>query len=208
MSYFSEGKIVLDIGGGLGFAKKFFPNCRSFIVADPLEFSKHVSLMRQSPSYAVLRDLYPFVEDESIIYLACNAEYLPVRSNSIDLVHIRSALDHFSDPDVALREVRRVLKYVGTLIVGTLIVWTSLVSSTQEVFSVARKVKGLIRKVLVAIKLREPIEDHDHHTWHPTRENIQRIFTNSGFKIQNVVFQPSFGDRVQYFELKPVPLRI
>ena len=56
---------------------------------------------------------------DSSKYLCCDVRYLPLKSDSIDLIISNSTLDHFSseeDISVALRELARILRVNGTLI--------------------------------------------------------------------------------------------
>ena len=109
-----DGK-VLDIGGGEGKLRQFLrKNSRSlYISVDPLINGSQNLGLRPN-----LMKIYPCLS-EPCNFLACHAENLPFAKNTFDFVHMKSALDHFSDPYLALKEAYRVLKTEGTLIISS-----------------------------------------------------------------------------------------
>jgi len=100
---FFAGKVVLDIGPGpLGFPDAC--PARVAIGLDPLaeRFSEHGLLL----------------EGSDAVYLTGGAESIPLVSGSVDVVVARNSLDHVDDPPAVLREVQRVLRPGGTLILN------------------------------------------------------------------------------------------
>lgn len=98
---FFEGKVVVDIGSGpLGFPDAC--PARISIGLDPLaeDYARHGLLLPDSPA----------------LYLSTGAENIPLLSGTVDVVLARNSLDHVDDPDQVLRELQRVLRPGGTLI--------------------------------------------------------------------------------------------
>ena len=105
---------VLDVGGGQGILRHYLvPNSVSlYVSADPF-----LDTFRGLESQPNLLKAYPCLSDPCN-FLACHAEYLPFTSGTFDWVHMRSVLDHFGDPYLALKEAYRVLKVGGFLLIG------------------------------------------------------------------------------------------
>jgi len=100
---FFAGKVVLDVGPGpLGFPDAC--PARLAIGVEPLaqRFAEHGLLLEDSPP----------------VYLSTGAESVPLLSESVDVVLARNSLDHVDDPELVLREVRRLLRPGGTLILN------------------------------------------------------------------------------------------
>jgi SAM-dependent methyltransferase len=100
---FFAGKVVLDIGPGpLGFPDAC--PARVSIGLDPLaERFRAAGLL---------------IEGSDAIYLTGGAERIPLVSGSVDVVVARNSLDHVDDPPAVLREIERVLRPGGTLILN------------------------------------------------------------------------------------------
>jgi SAM-dependent methyltransferase len=100
---FFDGKVVVDIGPGpLGFPDAC--PARVSIGVDPLaeRYREHGLL----------------IEGSDAIYLSVGAEAIPLTSASVDVVVARNSLDHVDDPQAVLREVQRLLKPGGTLLLN------------------------------------------------------------------------------------------
>ena len=109
-----KGK-VLDIGGAQGRLRHFLKDKDTslYISVDP-----YPGLFQDLRSQPNLLKAYPCLH-RSCNFLSCYAENLPFAKNTFDWVHMRSVLDHFQDPYLALKEAYRVLKSSGTLLIGT-----------------------------------------------------------------------------------------
>lgn len=97
----SRGGSVLDIGSGTGILSQFAYKVRKdlrYTVIDPAP-----GMLRFAPDFA-----------EKVIG---RAESLPFPSGSFDAVFTGDAFHHFGDPDGALREMRRVMKDDGVLMI-------------------------------------------------------------------------------------------
>jgi len=103
-------------------------------------------------------------QDKSVKYIAGVAEDLPYENNYFDVVIMRNALDHFDDPEKALREAFRVLKPNGALYV-----WIYLYSWRAS----------LAWRTINALTKRFEIEP-----WAFTLRRIKRILAQSGFTLR------------------------
>lgn len=157
-------KNILDVGGGCGLLRAFLGGQKNYVIIDP-----QASVLMDSTKSDNLSSVYPFVHDP-VDFVIGNAEFLPFKSNSFDIVHIRSAIDHFFEPQLAIYEVYRVLAKGGSLIIIS-----SLENQSQQNFTT-------ILKSILKILLRKK-KTHDHHSWHPNRENLRNLVTESGFSI-------------------------
>ena len=62
-----------------------------------------------------------FTHDPDIIYISRKAEEIPLDTASVDVVSCNNALNHFEDPEKALKEIHRVLKPDGKLLLEVFI---------------------------------------------------------------------------------------
>lgn len=92
-----RGTMVLDIGCATKWPGKLLPSSSCYIGIDYLETAE--SWYKTQP------DVYG------------DAQNLPVSNGSVDSVLLLDVLEHLQDPDQALKEIFRVLKTEGTLII-------------------------------------------------------------------------------------------
>lgn len=106
---------VLDIGGGQGTTRHFLGAERVslYVSVDPF-----INIFQDIERQPNLLKAYPCLA-KPCNFLACQAENLPFVANTFDWVHMRSVLDHFQDPYLALKEAYRVLKLGGVLLIGS-----------------------------------------------------------------------------------------
>ena len=98
---FFHGKVVVDVGPGpLG-----FPD------ACPARVSIGIEPLAERYAAAGL-----MLTNSPAIYLAAGAEQIPLLTASADVVIARNSLDHVDDPELALAEMRRILRADGMLI--------------------------------------------------------------------------------------------
>jgi SAM-dependent methyltransferase len=81
-------------------------------VVDP-----HIDIFGQNSNLPELVAVCPFLPD-ALNFICADAEFLPIQQMSFDVVHMRSCIDHFLNPELALFEAHRVLQRTGQLIVG------------------------------------------------------------------------------------------
>ena len=99
---FFAGKVVAEIGPGpVGFPEAC--GAKTAIAIEPL-----------APRLAAAGLLL----EGDAAYLAVGAEAIPLLDASIDVIVARNSLDHVADPPAVLREVKRLLRPGGTLILN------------------------------------------------------------------------------------------
>jgi ubiquinone/menaquinone biosynthesis C-methylase UbiE len=108
-----EGKVI-DVGGGQGRLRHFLKDedVPLYVSVDP-----YLEVFENMESQPNLLKAYPCLR-RPCNFLSCYAENLPFNKNTFDWVHMRSVLDHFEDPYLALKEAYRVLKSNGTILIG------------------------------------------------------------------------------------------
>lgn len=172
---------VLDVGGAYGFVIK----------QAGLDPNRYVSLDPIDMDWDRLRKYEHIVAHYSICQAATRilgfAEFLPFADASFDFVHMRSCIDHFANPNLALMEAFRVLRRGGQLVVGI-----SLEGSYKK--DVAG-LKGLVKRLASNSSiLRHVIElvRHDPHMFHPTRDSLRELIERNGFKIEKEIWQQAY----------------
>jgi ubiquinone/menaquinone biosynthesis C-methylase UbiE len=108
---------VLDVGGEQGKLRFYLnPDVVQYVDIDP------------SPN--VFQGIYQKENLNKVYYnlryemnfLLATAEHLPFKTGSFDWIHMRSTVDHFEDPFVALLEAQRVTKENGHILIGLAII--------------------------------------------------------------------------------------
>ncbi|HZP68394.1 MAG TPA: class I SAM-dependent methyltransferase [Pseudolabrys sp.] len=178
---------VLDVGGGAGTLRHFLPPGAEYISIDPFaDCLQHVT--------PAMRDAYACLSEPLNFISAC-AEFLPFQPASFDCVHMRSVIDHFQSPDLALFEARRVLKPNGKLIIG---LWVDGGKSGKRPLKVA--LKEFARPMLVAAGFHR---FKDHHIFHPTFSELKQLVADCGFRVAEVYWQPQWDGQVCYLAAEP-----
>ena len=173
---------ILDVGGSIGSIRQFLPKGTEFLSVDPfIGCTDHIPPAKIS--------VYPCLK-EHLNFIAACAEFLPLKSQSFDWVHMRSMLDHVHSPDLALMEARRVLKTSGKLVIG---LYVDGGKDGRRTFD--RQLKEILRPILTSIGFKR---FKDHHLFHPTFNNLQKIVADNGFEIDDVYWQPEWRDTVCY----------
>lgn len=172
---------VLDVGGAYGFVIKqadLDPNC--YISIDPINMD-----WKRLQKYAHVAEHYAICEAAARI--RGFAEFLPFVDASFDFVHMRSCIDHFANPGLALKEAFRVLKRGGRLVIGISLEGSYKKNQTG--------IKGLVKRMASkspAIRRAIEIIKHDHHMFHPTRDSLIELIESNGFKIEKEVWQQAY----------------
>ena len=97
----SNESAVLDIGAGTGIMSEYAYRCNSSL--------KYVAV---DPAEGMLKYASDYIE----VHVAI-AEALPFEDNSFDAILMGESLHHFQDPELAMKEVVRVLKKDGKLFI-------------------------------------------------------------------------------------------
>lgn len=174
----------LDVGGHQGRLRQFLSPGQQYITCDP--FLNGFDDLDKQPN---LLKAYPFLL-EPVNFIGCDAEFLPFKSAFFQTVHLRSVIDHFLSPELALNEAYRVLRADGALIVGLFVQGGK--QGKPEIKSLA---KNILRKALVAAGMNR---FKDHHVWHPTYKELTQLISYCGFTIEKVHWQKGYNDTVCY----------
>ena len=102
------GIMVADLGAGTGFISEGLVDSPASIIAvdQSAEMLKHMKIK--------------FPESGNIDYRTGNANHLPVRDNIVDYALANMYLHHVDDPPKAIREIYRILKHGGRMILTDL----------------------------------------------------------------------------------------
>lgn len=102
-----KNKVVADLGAGTGFIS--LKASRDASIVFSLDLSKNM-----------LRELSNEIKTKEIknIYpIKCNVEKIPLFDESVDIVFMNMALHHTHHPNIVLKEISRILKKGGKVII-------------------------------------------------------------------------------------------
>jgi len=123
---FHIGGSILDVGGHQGRLRHFLDSDVSLYVSiDPF-----INVFDDVADQKSLIEAYPCLTTPCN-FIAAQAEYLPFRSKVFDWIHMRSVVDHLSDPYQALIEAFRCCKTGGHILIG-LAIMEKLQSCSRE----------------------------------------------------------------------------
>jgi len=159
---------VLDVGGNLGFIRKYMADDQQYCSIDPF-----LNLCKLAEGKTNLFSYYPM--HKPLNFLGGFAEFLPLQTGSFQTVNMRSCIDHFFNPNLALLEANRVLSPKGKLIIGM----------TVDVDSLKNKTKEFARSILNIFTNRF----QDKHIWHPSRIELIAMCKTCGFELEDEVWQ-------------------
>jgi ubiquinone/menaquinone biosynthesis C-methylase UbiE len=159
---------VLDVGGQLGQVRKYMAADQHYCAVDPF-----LDVLGMADNRESLFANYPL--HLPLNFLAGFAEFLPISDQSFDTVNMRSCIDHFANPTMAIMEAFRVTKKGGKLIVGLKI----------EGHTVKSKLLSLAKGAVGALVVRY----RDHHIWHPSYAKLMGMCRNCGFELDKEYWQ-------------------
>jgi ubiquinone/menaquinone biosynthesis C-methylase UbiE len=103
------GSVVLEVGGGDGTDAFKLLNSELIVIQSDIS----TGMMKNAKAKNNFNQFH-----RQSTYLVCDAEQMPCKNVSIDAVMIVAALHHLPSPEVFFKEVNRVLKPGGLLVVG------------------------------------------------------------------------------------------
>ena len=181
---------VLDVGGHQGRLRHFLRGDTTYLSVDPF-----ADLFRDVESQEALLRAYPCLREPCNLVQA-QAEFLPIRSESFDYVHMRSVVDHLFDPTLALYEARRVLVPSGCVLIGLSVTGGASTiqsgSKAAEFWSRTRRklrYEGVTATGLGALRRIFGVGPKDQHLWHPTYEQLLELVAYVGFQLEKIYWQ-------------------
>lgn len=180
---------VLDVGGHQGRLRHYLEDDVSLYVSvDP-----YITVFENIENEPSLIQAYPCLT-EPCNFLAAHAEYLPFKARSFDWIHMRSVLDHFADPYLALREAFRCCKASGRLLIGLALLEEAQVRGErcpghdgpkrgvwQRALTKLRREGG--RGFIKAIFVRLRGGGRDHHTFRLNHGELRDLLERTGWRI-------------------------
>jgi SAM-dependent methyltransferase len=179
----------LDIGGHQGRLRAFLSPGQEYVSVDPF-----LQIFKGMDSQKQLLEAFPCLQNP-VNFICTFAEHLPFANASFDTAHMRSCIDHFYNPELALLEAQRVLKVGAQLIVGLYVEGGRLGKRTPQ-----EQAKEGARFVLSLVTNRYK----DHHVWHPTYVELCGLIERTGFHIETTYWQRAFIDRVCYIKARKI----
>lgn len=186
---------VLDVGGAYGFTIK----------QANLDPNRYVSIDPINMDWDRLREYQHIDEHYSICESAARvrgfAEFLPFITSSFDCVHMRSCIDHFANPRLALMEAFRVLRRDGRLVVGISLEGAYKMEHEALYKRNRTGLRGVVKWMaskstvvqhLISLVRTGKLHQHDHHMFHPTRDSLRELIEQNGFKIEKEVWQKAY----------------
>nr|MDO8081282.1 methyltransferase domain-containing protein [Candidatus Freyarchaeota archaeon] len=129
MALLHQKDLALDVGCGIG--------KEAGIIAD-----RGARAVGIDPSKIMVKKAKDWLRsnNQEVSLVRGTGEYLPFRTNSLDVVTCKGAMDHFASPRATMREFARVLKPKGKAVV-------SLANFESLGFKMARRIHALRRKL-------------------------------------------------------------
>lgn len=171
-----KNKKVLDVGGGTGHTHCsffHFPETIEYFLLDPNLRLLHDQFLRFYPKLGTLK----------MAHILANAENLPIKDDSFDVVLNLSAVDHFDDYKKFISESFRVLKPGGKF----------LISSHLDLFPDRVENPSIFNKIFSNIFFervsryfyyrKHKVGDDDHTLSLETTAPIKDALEQSGYKI-------------------------
>jgi ubiquinone/menaquinone biosynthesis C-methylase UbiE len=194
---------VLDVGGHQGRLRHFLSpaETRCYISVDPV-----LDIFRTADRPNLLQ-AYPCLST-ACNFVCSHAEALPFVAGQFDWVHMRSVLDHFSDPYLALREAYRVVRPGGQVLIGLTIMERMVHARPAFSERVKRKLRdeGPLALVRAATRRlgRGSAGEPDDHNFRLTHSQLLDLIARTGFRVTREHWQkPPFRHVIYVSGTKP-----
>ena len=167
---------VLDVGGGTGHTLATF-----------FEFPETIDYFLVDPNIRLIHDqfirLYPKLSYLKMSHIQANAEFLPIKENSFDVVLNLSAIDHLDDYKKFISEAHRVLKPRGEFLIYSHL---DIPPNEEEKTKLQSKLfsHSFFERLSRYRYFKKYAVGDDDHTLHLENEMpIEEALINQGFKI-------------------------
>lgn len=165
--YSSSGHLdMLDIGGGdpinsesnFSYFEKFL---NYYLCLDPSEYTWSKINERENITWLAKK------ENPKIRFIKGNAEFIPIKKDSFDIITMFSSLDHCIDADLVLKNCYRLLKEEGTIFIDL----TNHSSLFKQIERKLSPKKAKLRK----------FNSSKEHNYHLNPSDIKAMLENNGF---------------------------
>lgn len=181
-----KNKKVLDVGGGTGHTLATF-----------FQFPETIDYFLLDPNLRLLHDhfvrLYPKLTYLEISHILGQAEYLPIKKNSFDIVLSISAVDHLDDFNKFIKEAFRVLKNGGNFLISS---HFDVPPSDQDKTKTINKIfsSSAFERLVRYLYYKSFKVGKDDHTIHlDNLKPLEKSIINAGFKIiKQVIYKRYF----------------
>jgi ubiquinone/menaquinone biosynthesis C-methylase UbiE len=190
-----EGDTIIDVGCYTGMfvceASRRFPD-KTVIGVDYFENNIRIAHL-----------LYPDMRDR---FRRMNIYGLEIADATIDCITLQEVLEHLEEPTVAVKELNRVLKQGGVLIVSVpnpFYVWRIATFVCSEISNALRHWLGRRRRLGVEV-LSESIEC-DRHIFSWTPQTLLTLLVTNGFEYVDHCYESRMPDRFRRWFLAALP---
>lgn len=101
-----RGKKVLDIGSSEGYGASLLAQEASFVLASDVNHNVVCYAKRKYPK-------------DNLHFILADAAHMPIPDNTFDIAVVFEMIEHTCDQDLVLREIKRILKNNGILIISS-----------------------------------------------------------------------------------------